>query len=321
MRRYPLHHLTADWPIKRLEKFVRFYASGRTWPECCAAFNTKPGTLKAIYYSSAEARAIRKRLKVPRQCRIRFWTDKKIETVLLMHYKQGMSFEACAEAIGLPGANLRYIVFMRRGQELAAKLGLQKFKKKSLDLIGRKFGRLRVVARVGYRPHANGSGTMIWLCKCSCGRRSEVTSSNLTRGKTRTCGKHRPRGKNAPQYKHGHWSGKMRPMRSAFNNMHQRCNDLNNENYGGRGISVAPEWSNDAAGFARFLHDMRIPNGIRPRGLSLDRENVDGPYSKDNCRWADDKTQVNNRRCSPSYKERMAAVKAYEQISEDGNLF
>ena len=281
---------------------MRFYASGKTWPECCAAFNTKPGTLRAIYYSSAEARQIRKRLNVPRQCRVRFWTDEKIKAVLLMHYKQGVSFQACAEAVGLPGANIRHIIFFRRGQELAAELGLQKFKKRPLDLVGRKFGRLKVIARGAFRSHPSGSGSYLWLCKCSCGNLREVLSSNLTRGATRACGKHRPRGKNAPQYKHGHWSGKMRPLRSAFMNMHQRCNDLNNENYGKRGIRVAPEWSNDAAGFERFLLDM----GKRPRGLSLDRENVDGPYSKDNCRWADDKTQANNRRCSKSYKERKA---------------
>jgi hypothetical protein len=321
VRLYSLHRLTADWPLKRLEKFVRFYASGKTWRECAAAFNTKVNTLRSIYYSSAEARQIRKRLNVPRQCRVRFWTDEKIKAVLRMHYKQGMSFEACADAIGLPGANLRHIVFFRRGQALAARLGLQKFKKKPLDLVGRKFGRLKVIKRVGFRPHANGSGSMVWLCECSCGKLREVYSSNLTRGATRACGKHRRRGKKSPQYKNGHWSGKMRPLRCAFGNMHRRCKDLNNANYGGRGITIAPEWSNDAAGFERFLLDMKIPNGIRPRGMSVERMDVDGPYSAANCKWGTDQEQANNKRCSPSYKARMAVVAACDQITEDANPF
>src|ERR1700688_3762921 len=159
VRRHPFHKLQPDWPLKRVEEFVRFYSSGKTWSECATAFNTKVNTLRSLYYSSVEARQIRKHLKVPRQCRIRFWTDEKVETVLLMHYKQGVSFEACAEAVGRPGANLRHVIFFRRGQDLATKLGLQKFKKKPLDLVGRKFGRLKVIKRVGFRPHANGSGS------------------------------------------------------------------------------------------------------------------------------------------------------------------
>jgi hypothetical protein len=47
--------------------------------------------------------------------------------------------------------------------------------------------------------------------------------------------------------------------------MHQRCKDLNNTNYGSRGITVAPEWANDTAGFERFLADTAIPSSTTVR--------------------------------------------------------
>jgi hypothetical protein len=61
--------------------------------------------------------------------------------------------------------------------------------------------------------------------------------------------------------------------------------------YGGRGISVCPEWVND---YDQFFADM----GECPESLSLERIDNDLGYSPSNCRWATMTDQLNNQRRS-----------------------
>ena len=77
----------------------------------------------------------------------------------------------------------------------------------------------------------------------------------------------------------------------AWANMKNRCNtqsSIDYPDYGGRGITVCPEW----ASFRQFLTDM----GEAPEGKSIDRKDNDKGYSKNNCRWASSKEQNQNNR-------------------------
>ena len=57
------------------------------------------------------------------------------------------------------------------------------------DLTGRKFDRLKVVERAGTYTAPDGiSQQPIWLCQCSCGNISYVTTRNLLSGATKSCG-------------------------------------------------------------------------------------------------------------------------------------
>jgi hypothetical protein len=73
--------------------------------------------------------------------------------------------------------------------------------------------------------------------------------------------------------------------------MVRRCTnseDKSFNDYGGRGIDVAPEW----LAYSGFVADM----GERPSGLQLDRIDNDLGYCKSNCRWATALQNGNNKR-------------------------
>lgn len=160
--------------------------------------------------------------------------------------------------------------------------------------IGNRYGMLVVLSESDPGFLKNGHTYRQVLAVCDCGNEKIIALSNLRAGHIKSCGCQRRRISRLRATTHGDkpTNGCSTEYRS-WTGAKGRCYNKNNrkyESYGGRGIYVCDRWLNS---FENFLEDM----GRKPSpNHSLDRKDNDGPYSPDNCRWADSKTQGRNKR-------------------------
>lgn len=154
------------------------------------------------------------------------------------------------------------------------------------EMLGKLYGRLTVVKSLYYK----GNHDTKVLCNCACGKENvKVKASYLIRGNAKSCGCLKVEATIKRSTKHGFAKrGAKSDEYKVWEDMHKRCNDIENEVYGGKGITVCSEWSN----FQFFLKDM----GLRPNSKSsIERLDNSKGYSKENCVWRCRSTQSAHR--------------------------
>lgn len=150
-------------------------------------------------------------------------------------------------------------------------------KSPAMDLVGRRFGRLVVLAFMLGK----------WLCRCDCGKEKSIAQRSLLVGATLSCGcLHRER---TSESNRKHLACDTITYK-RWKSMRDRCNNPQSKSYslyGGRGIAICEHWHE----FDRFLADMGECPG---QPYTLERNDSNGNYEPSNCRWATKKEQSRN---------------------------
>jgi hypothetical protein len=156
------------------------------------------------------------------------------------------------------------------------------------NLLGQVFGRWTVIA---FDESVKAYEKSRWICKCECGVEKSVLQDSLLAGRSLSCGCYEYELTSIRSRTHGESSTH---LYKAWNSMKERClyeKFPGYKDYGGRGIVICDEWVNDYLTFKEWA----LNNGYA-KTLSLDRIDVNGNYTPQNCRWITMSEQQHNKR-------------------------
>jgi hypothetical protein len=174
-----------------------------------------------------------------------------------------------------------------------------------IDIIGKKFGKLKVIEKYGIKQ-----GYISWKCQCNCGKVIIVRGDSLRSGNSTSCDCwHKIQNIDCGKVERGY--GK-HILVYTYRDMMRRCyfkNDKIYHRYGGRGIKVCNLWKNS---FISWLKDIGTKPGLN---YTLDRIDNNGNYEPGNVKWS---TYKEKRINSTSIKLTQNDVDEIRKIYSEG---